>query len=112
MSILTKEKVKIMESENILILGLMTGEHLLATVDERQGAYLCTDVMQIIAEPDPENGSMRMGFTQYMPYADQSAGFAIPTNMCVIAMPTEEMRKFYSERFGRIITPPTPKIIL
>lgn len=101
-----------MENKNILILGLMTGEHLLATVDERQGAYLCTDVLQILAEPDPETGVYRMGFTQYMPYADQSGGFAIPTNMCIIAMPTEEMKNFYSEKFGLIITPPTPKIIL
>lgn len=101
-----------MDDKEILILCLPSGEQLLALVQERQGAYLCSNVVQIMSEPDPASGQTRMGFMPYLPFADPDGGVAVPTNMAIMAVPSQELRQFYSEKFGLIITPPTPKIIL
>jgi len=99
-------------NKEILILALPSGEHLIAQVEERQGAYLCSDVIQILSDPDPKTGHMRMGFVPYLPFANAEAGMAIPTNMAVMAVPSDDLANHYREKFGLIIAPPTPKIIL
>ena len=98
--------------KQILILALSSGEHLLAEVNESNGAYVCMNAMQILSQPDEENGQMRMGLVQYLPFADPDGGIAIPTNMASIALPSNELKNHYSERFNLIITPPVSKIIL
>lgn len=97
---------------DILILALSSGEHLVAQVDEQGGAYVCTDVLQIMTQEDPTNGSVRMCLAPYMPYADQSGGLAVPTMMASVAIPSADLLSHYSERFGLVYAPPAPKIIL
>lgn len=101
-----------MDDKDILILCLTTGEKLLATVQERQGAYLCSDVVEIMTDPDPSTGQMRMGFMPYLPFSDPDGGLAVPTNIAIIAVPSVELKQYYSEKFGLIIAPPEKKIIL
>lgn len=95
----------------VLILGLVSGEHLIATVEERQGAYLCSNVLQIVTDPDVNTGQVRMGLMPYMPYADPDSGFAVPTNMAIMAVPSEDLLNHYNERFAKIITPSTKIIV-
>lgn len=97
-----------MSSDNILIVILPSGEHIIGDVIEKNGAYVVTDPLQILSQPDEASGQMRVGFVPYMPYSGGS--FIIPTGVTGIAEPTEELRGYYSEKFGKIITP-TSKII-
>jgi hypothetical protein len=100
-----------MSEKNIIILGLMTGANIIATVEESTGAYLCTDVLEILTTTD-EQGNGKMGIVPFMPFASQEGGFAIPTNMAIVATPTQELLDFYKRKFSVIITAPDQKIIL
>ena len=93
-----------------LILGLPSGEHILCDVEERQGAYLCSNVLQIISERDDKNG-VRMGLMPYMPYADPEGGLAVPTGMAIIAVPSVELKRHHENAFSKIVLPDS-KIIL
>lgn len=99
-----------MEKET-LILILNNGDQLIASVHEQNGAYVCEDVLSIIVQPDQESGRMQMGLIGYLPYADMSAGIAIPTHMVIIAVPGNDLKTHYNQKFSKIITP-TSKIIL
>lgn len=92
-----------------VILKLNDGTELLATAAEKDGIYMCSDVLQIITAPDPESGQMKMGFADFMPYS--TGQFAIPTNMAILSTPSEDLDNFYRERFGKIITT-SSKIIM
>lgn len=94
-----------MTSPTILILKLSDSTELLASVTEKPGAYFCTDILQIISHHDPESGQGRMGLVDFMPYADPAGGLAVPTNMAIIALPSEELIDHYNRRFSKIITP-------
>ena len=101
------------EENNIVILALCSGEHLIADVnsDSVANAYVCTSPMQIMGQPD-DNGQMKMGISPYMPYADTSLGVCIPMNMAILAIPQPALMNAYQSACGKIITPPQPKIIL
>lgn len=98
-------------SKDILILILNDGTQLLASVSEGSGAYLCENVLQILTHVG-EDGQMKTGLQPFLPYADMSGGIAIPTHMAIIAIPNVDIKNFYSGKFGLIITPPEPKIVL
>lgn len=100
-----------MEETVTMILMLANGDQLIATVAESHGAYVCTDVLNILVQPDPASGQMQMGLMEYLPYADMSAGIAIPTHMAIIAVPGEELLNHYNKKFGKIILP-SSKIIM
>lgn len=95
---------------NILILKLNSGEELLTEAVEKNGVYLCTNPLLILGDVDEQSGQFRMGMTPFMPYADADAGMGIPTNMAIVAIPTEDLANHYREKFGKIITPPAQKI--
>jgi hypothetical protein len=99
-------------TSDILILGLTSGEHILATVTETGGAYLCFEVLSIISNTDEKTGEMRMGLMPFMPYADPAGGFIVPTMMATVAIPSETLVRHYKTIHGKIITPPEQKIIL
>lgn len=94
----------------ILILVLSNGDQLIGKVEESSGAYICTDVLQIMTEVG-QDGSMRMGTIPYLPFADDT-GIAIPSATTILAKPNQELLDYYNQRFGNIITPTLPKIIL
>lgn len=98
-------------STNILILKLNSGEELLTEAEEKNGVYLCQNPLLILGDIDEQSGQFRMGMTPFMPYADASGGVGIPTNMAIVAIPTEDLANHYREKFGMIITPGTQKII-
>ena len=100
-----------MENEDLLILALSSGEHLLATVTESGGAYVCSNVLQILSDIDQESGQMRLGAVPYLPFADPNGGIAIPNNMASVAIPSKEMKEMYAKRFSLVYTPPTSIII-
>lgn len=97
---------------DILILGLASGDNIIATVTETGGAYLCYEILAIVTDRDSKTGEVRMGFTPFMPYADPLGGFIVPTMMATIAIPSEGLLQHYKTIHGKIITPPEPKIIL
>lgn len=92
-----------------LILKLNDGTELIASVEEKDGIYMCCDVLQIVKVPDRETQEMRMALMDFMPYSDNN--IAIPTNMAILATPNEDFENHYKERFNHIITP-SSKIIL
>lgn len=97
-----------MSSDNTLIVILPSGEHIIGEVIEKNGAYVVTDPLHILSEPDTSTGQMRIAFVPYMPYSCGS--FVVPTGIAGITEPTDELRDYYSQKFGKIITPPS-KII-
>lgn len=96
--------------KQILILALVSGEHLMGEVTESNGAYICADIVQIVTQ-DVGDGKAQMGFFPYMPYADHDRGIDIPTNLASIAFPSESLENHYKERFGKIITPQSKIIV-
>ncbi len=92
--------------KQVVILRMPDGVEILATVVENAGSYFCRDIIQIITDVD-ERGQGRMGFMEFMPYADKEAGFAVPSSIASIAFPSKELLDHYNERFGKIITPST-----
>lgn len=100
-----------MEESAILILVLSDGTQLLATTSVSEGAYMCTNVLQILNHVG-DDGQVKTGLQEFLPYAEPTGGLAIPTNMAMIALPKDTLKNFYSEKFGLIITPPEPKIVL
>lgn len=97
--------------KEILVLVLSNGDQLLAETIVSDGAYLCSNVLQILTQPDEATGHMRMGIIAYLPFTDPAGGVAIPTNMAILAVPNEDLKTHYQEKFKMIITPPS-KIIL
>jgi hypothetical protein len=90
----------------VVILKLIDGTEILATVAENPGSYICRDILQLVTDVD-ERGQGRMGLLEFMPYADKEAGFAVPSSVTGIAFPSEELLNHYNERFKKIIVPPT-----
>ena len=108
-------KVKTMNDQltpDVLVLVLTNGDQLVGEIVEQGGAYLATNVLQILTQVSESTGQLSMGITDYLPFCDPTGGFAIPTNLAIVGMPSEELLAHYNRRFGKIITPPTPKIIL
>ena len=100
-------------NEDVLILALSSGEHLLAQVEaSNDGSYLCKNILQIMSDVDTETGQMRMGLAPYLPFSDPDAGIAIPMTMAIIAIPSDELRNHYVEKFKLVIAPPEQKIFL
>lgn len=99
-----------MNETNILILVLANGDQLLGTVAESGGAYVVTDVLQILTRGDESTGQMSMGMVPYLPYA--TGDIAIPTHQCIVAVPNQELLNHYSRQFGKIIAPPEQKIFV
>ena len=100
-----------MENDDLLILALSSGEHLLATVVESGNAYVCSNVLQILSDVDQESGQMRLGTVPYLPFADPDGGIAIPNTMASVAIPSKEMKEMYAKRFSLVYTPPTSIIL-
>ena len=100
------------KSSDILVLVLANGDTIIGEVTESGGAYLVVSPLQILTQPDEETGQVRMGIVDYLPFCNTEAGIAIPTSTAVVAIPGEELITHYNTRFSKIITPPTPKIIL
>lgn len=100
-----------MTTSNILILKLNSGEEIITEAHEANGVYVCENPLLIITAPDEEEGQMRMGLVPFLPFADTSKGVAIPTNMAILALPTDDLANHYKQKFGKIITPPSQKII-
>ena len=92
-----------------LILKLNDGTELIASVEEKDGIYMCSDILQIMKVPDEATQQVRMALMEFMPYSDGNV--AIPTNMAILATPSEDFENHYKERFGKIIAP-SSKIIL
>lgn len=92
-----------------LILKLNDGTELIASVEEKDGIYLCSDARQIMKVPDQESQQMHMALTEFMPYSD--GNIAIPTNMAILATPKDDFENYYKELCGLIITP-SSKIIV
>jgi len=99
-------------TSDILVLVLANGDQILGEVTETAGAYLMVNPLQILTQPDESTGQMRMGIVEYLPFCKTEDGIAIPTGTAVVAIPGDEILAHYNQRFGKIITPPTPKIIL
>ena len=114
--VLLKQKVKtFMENQNekaLVILALSSGEHILTEAVEVEHSYVCSNALQILSEMDRASGQISFGVIPYLPFADAEAGIAIPTNMAIIAIPSEDLRRMYSERFSSVYTPPEQKIFL
>lgn len=90
----------------VVILRLIDGTEILATVAENTGSYFCRDILQLVTDVD-ERGQGRMGLLEFMPYADKEAGFAVPSSVTSLAFPSPELLEHYNERFKKIIVPPT-----
>jgi len=96
---------------NILVLVLSNGDQILAEVEEHNGAYVCSNAMQILTRGDESTGQMSMGMVPYLPFTDGE--IAIPTHMAILAIPNKELTRHYNKTFGSgIITPPEQKIFL
>lgn len=99
-----------MENTEVLVLGLMSGEHIIATVEESSGVYLCTDVLQIVTDFDHENGQTKSSAVPYMPFTSGAIG--VPSSVTTMAIPNAELLEHYNQRFSKIISPTQQKIIL
>jgi len=97
-------KVRNNMKQQVVILKLIDGTEILATVTENAGSYFCRDILQLVTDVD-ERGQGRMGLMEFMPYADKEAGFAVPSGVTSIAFPNEDLLNHYNERFKKIITP-------
>lgn len=93
-----------MTDTNTLILGLPSGEQIIADVTVDGGSFMCSNVLEIMRQVD-DNGSMRMGLTPFMPYASTEGGISVPLTSAVIAIPGAELRSAHQRAFSKIITP-------
>ena len=98
------------ETNNILVLVLTNGDQILTQLEEQGGAYVCTNVLQIMTRADEATGQVSMGMMPYLPYTTGS--IAIPTNMAMLAVPNQDLIDHYKRQFGMIIAPPEQKIFL
>jgi hypothetical protein len=58
-------------------------------------------------------GKDNMGFVPYMPYCDLSKGLKLYNRRVTFRIPlVEEMANEYKRHFGKIITPPAPKLLI
>lgn len=99
-------KVRTKMEKQVVILKMIDGTEILATVTENAGSYFCRDILQLVTDVD-ERGQGRMGLLDFMPYSDKEAGFAVPSAVTSIAFPNKELLDHYNERFAKIIVPPT-----
>lgn len=97
-----------MDDSNILVLGLASGEHIIAEVTPSNGAYACTNILQIITDTSPE-GNVSMGAVPYMPYT--TGDLMVPTATTTVATPGEMLLQHYKKMFGKIILPESSIIL-
>lgn len=94
---------------DLMIVGLPTGERLLADVSAEGGSFLLSNTLQIMERVD-QDGSMRMGLVPFMPYAED--GISVPMQSVILAVPSAELRRHHQNAFSKIITPEQQGIIL
>lgn len=99
------------QEATILILLTSSGREIICKAEERQGAFACSDVLEILTQY-AEDGTMRMGLNKFMPYASDEAGFAVPTATTVVALPGEQLLEQYKRAFSPIVLPEEKKIVL
>lgn len=99
-----------MENTEILILLLTSGQTIICKAEERQGAFACTDVLEIMSRYETD-GSMKIGLNKFMPFASDEAGLAVPTATTTVAMPGQELLAQYKKAFSKIIVPDEKKIV-
>lgn len=99
-------------TQETLILCLTNGDRIIADVEEHQGVYVCTNILEIMTDYDPETGAGRMGTGTYLPFADISRGVLVPTMTAVVAFPSEELKEHHSTKFSKIIVPKAQSIVL
>lgn len=94
-----------------LILKLANGQTIVSDVEEGQGVFICTNIMELVESYD-DGGQLRMGMTKFMPYAADDAPVSVPVIMAIIAIPGPELAAAHKRAFSKIITPETAGIIL
>jgi hypothetical protein len=88
----------------ILLLKLNDGTELIADVSENtESAYVCSDILEIITDRSDDKQSI--GLVPFMPYADPTAGIAIPLGMAILTVPGERLKEHYNKIFSKIIVP-------
>jgi hypothetical protein len=100
--------------ENIIVLKLVTGEDILAQIDEDETNVIITNPVRIAMVPG-QNGQPNIGFAPWPTHAGQEkdAEFVISKKHVVYSYaPAEEYLNNYNQIFGSgIVVPPTKQII-
>lgn len=100
-----------MSEKEVVVLGLLSGEKIVASVEFDQNSIIVTEALEILVHME-DDGRFRMGLTEWMPFTKRDAGISVPLGSTVIAVPNEELRKAHAKTFSKIITPDTPSLIL
>lgn len=95
----------------ILIIKLISGEEVIAKVDESAGAFALGKPMAILQYPDEATGQMRMGFVPYSHLCEEDSVIILKNGVLSIGQPVAQIKQQYQNVIGDIIVPDN-KIIL
>lgn len=99
---------------NIMLFRLANAEEIMCKVikefdEENSNVFMCVDVVQLLRDVD-EQGKMKMGMVDYMPYTDGSF-VLFKNNIVGMAFPTDSLVASYNQKFSKIVMPPKQGII-
>ncbi|UTS52051.1 hypothetical protein [Synechococcus phage BUCT-ZZ01] len=95
---------------SIILLKLVTGEEVIATVEDHGNMYFLTDALQIIPTMN-EKGGMHLNVMQFMPYLEDGIPVS-KASVVLFGVPKKNLMDQYKEYFGKILTPPKSSIIV
>lgn len=99
------------ERENIKLVVLDSGEHIIGTVTESEDSVLIE--LPVVMAPDPSSGGRRMGFMAYLQFCvEEQAEFPRRTIRHILT-PIDDLLSGYIQQYGSgLVTPANDNIIL
>ena len=96
----------------VKLIGLVTGEHLLVKVEDSTGASWKVKNAAVLIPM----GEGKLGFTPWIPYANENEIFINRDKIIFESTPQTELYNKYSSAFGGLVVPDqkvaTPKLTL
>lgn len=102
------QNTQTMTDTTLALLGLPSGEKVIADVQFADGSLLLTNVLEIITLSDG-NGNYKFNIGPFMPYADGT--ISVPVSQVLIAIPNAELRAAHSKQFSKIVLPESSLIL-
>lgn len=98
------------ETSGIILLKLVTGEEVIATVADHGNLYYLTDILQLIPTMN-DKGNIHLNVMQFMPYLENGIPVS-KASVVLFGVPKKNLLDQYKEYFGKILTPPKSSIIV
>ena len=102
------QNMQTIDETQLLVLGLPSGEKVIADVNFVDGSLILTNVLEIITMADGK-GNFKFSLAPFMVYAD--GAISAPVSQVIMAAPGSELREAHSRQFSKIVLPESSLVL-